>query len=72
MVLMTAATSALTPNMILHLMNEYHMDMTTGSNIMFIWSAVTHISPVVWAFMVDSLVGRFQMIGLGSVATLVE
>ncbi|KAF3633446.1 putative chaperone protein dnaJ 10-like [Capsicum annuum] len=38
---MTVATTALTPNMILYLMNEYHMDMTTGSNIMFIWSAVT-------------------------------
>lgn len=66
-----AATSALTPNMILYLMNEYHMDMTTGSNIIYIWSAVTNIAPVVGAFMADSFVGRFQMIGLGSVVTLV-
>lgn len=68
---MNAATSALTPNMILYLMNEYHMDMTTGSNIIYIWSAVTNIAPVVGAFMADSYVGRFQMIGLGSVVTLV-
>ncbi|KAJ8539613.1 hypothetical protein K7X08_013865 [Anisodus acutangulus] len=68
--LMNAATSALTPNMILYLMNEYHMDMTTGSNILYIWSAVTNIAPVVGAFMADSFVGRFQMIGLGSVVTL--
>ncbi|XP_016550050.1 protein NRT1/ PTR FAMILY 1.2 isoform X1 [Capsicum annuum] len=69
--LMNAALSALTPNMILYLMNEYHMDMTTGSNIMFIWSAATNFSPVVAAFMADAFVGRFQMIGLGSVVTLV-
>ncbi|PHT32606.1 hypothetical protein CQW23_28943 [Capsicum baccatum] len=68
---MTVATTALTPNMILYLMNEYHMDMTIGSNIMFIWSAVTNIAPVVGAFMADSLVGQFQMIELGSVVTLV-
>ncbi|KAF3681148.1 putative chaperone protein dnaJ 10-like [Capsicum annuum] len=70
-VLMNAATAALTPNMILYLMNEYHMDMTTGSNIIYIWSAVTNIAPVVGAFMADSFVGRFQTIGLGSVVTLV-
>ncbi|XP_060173589.1 protein NRT1/ PTR FAMILY 1.2-like isoform X3 [Lycium barbarum] len=69
--LMFAALSALTPNMILYLMNEYHMDMTTGSNILYIWSAVTNIVPVVGAFMADSFVGRFQMIGVGSVVTLV-
>ncbi|CAN4105139.1 unnamed protein product [Withania somnifera] len=69
--LMNAAASALTPNMILYLMNEYHMDMTTGSNILFIWSAVTNIAPVVGAFMADSFVGRFQMMGLGSVVTFV-
>ncbi|PHT32601.1 hypothetical protein CQW23_28938 [Capsicum baccatum] len=70
MALMNAALSALTPNMILYLMNEYHMDMTTGSNIMFIWSAATDFAPVVAAFMADAYVGRFQMIGLGSVVTL--
>ncbi|KAK6773001.1 hypothetical protein RDI58_028239 [Solanum bulbocastanum] len=69
--LTNAATSALTPNMILYLMNEYHIDMTTGSNIIYMWSAVTNIAPVVGAFMADSFVGRFQMIGLGSVVTLV-
>ncbi|KAJ8539612.1 hypothetical protein K7X08_013864 [Anisodus acutangulus] len=69
--LMHVATSALSPNMIMYLMNEYHMNMTTGSNIIYIWSAVTNIAPVVGAFMADSFVGRFQMIGLGSVVTLV-
>ncbi|XP_060173580.1 protein NRT1/ PTR FAMILY 1.2-like isoform X2 [Lycium barbarum] len=69
--LMFVALSALTPNMILYLMDEYHMDMTTGSNILYIWSAVTNIAPVVGAFMADSFVGRFQMIGLGSVVTVV-
>ncbi|XP_009787108.1 protein NRT1/ PTR FAMILY 1.2 [Nicotiana sylvestris] len=69
--LMNAATNALTPNLILYLMNEYHMDMTTGSNILYIWSATTNIAPVLAAFLADSFVGRFKMIGLGSVVTLV-
>lgn len=68
---MNAATNALTPNLILYLMNEYHMDMTTGSNILYIWSATTNIAPVLAAFLADSFVGRFKMIGLGSVVTLV-
>ncbi|PHU01342.1 hypothetical protein BC332_31129 [Capsicum chinense] len=70
MFLVITATSALTPNMILYLMNEYHMDVITGSNIINTWSAVTNIAPVVVAFIADSFVGRFQTIGLGSVVTL--
>ncbi|KAF3683279.1 hypothetical protein FXO37_01969 [Capsicum annuum] len=71
MTLMNMALTALTPNLILYLMNEYHMDMVTGSNMLFIWSAVANIAPVAAAIMADSFVGRFHMIGLGSVVTLV-
>ncbi|PHU01345.1 hypothetical protein BC332_31132 [Capsicum chinense] len=69
--LMNMAVSGLTPNLILYLMNEYHMDMVTGTNMLFFMSAFANIAPVAAAIMADSFVGRFHMIGLGSVVTLV-
>ncbi|KAM3289419.1 protein NRT1/ PTR FAMILY 1.2-like [Capsicum chacoense] len=69
--LMGMAVSGLTPNLILYLMNEYHMDMVTGTNMLFFMSAFANIAPVAAAIMADSFVGRFHMIGLGSVVTLV-
>ncbi|CAK9166097.1 unnamed protein product [Ilex paraguariensis] len=61
------ASYGLTPNMILYLMREYHMEMATGSNILFLWSAATNFLPVVGALLADSLMGRFWMIAFGSV-----
>ncbi|KAF3618253.1 putative chaperone protein dnaJ 10-like [Capsicum annuum] len=69
--LMNMGLLSLAPNLILYLMNEYHMDMVTGSNMLFIWSAVSNIAPVAAAIMADSFVGRFHMIGLGSVVSVV-
>lgn len=60
------AIYALTPDMILYLMKEYHMDMASGSNVLYLWSAALNFTPVIGALMADSFVGRFQMIGLGS------
>ncbi|GFS44906.1 major facilitator superfamily protein [Actinidia rufa] len=65
------ASFGLLPNMILYLMNEYHMDMATGSNIIFFWSAATNFLPVIGAVIADSSVGRFRMIGFGSIISLV-
>lgn len=61
------ASSAVAADMIVYLMREYHMDMASGSNLIYFWSAVTNFAPVIGAFMADSSVGRFQMIGFGSV-----
>ncbi|KMT18018.1 hypothetical protein BVRB_2g032120 [Beta vulgaris subsp. vulgaris] len=41
--------------------------MTTGSNIIFLWSAATNFTPILGAFLADSYVGRFWMIALGSI-----
>ncbi|XP_019197140.1 PREDICTED: protein NRT1/ PTR FAMILY 1.2-like isoform X2 [Ipomoea nil] len=64
-------TSGLAPNMILYLMREYQMDMASGSNVLYWWSASSNITPVIGAFMADSFVGRFQIITMGSVISLV-
>nr|GME06302.1 protein NRT1/ PTR FAMILY 1.2-like [Ipomoea batatas] len=65
------ATIGLAPNMILYLMREYQMDMASGFNVLYWWSAASNITPVIGAFMADSFVGRFQIITLGSVIGLV-
>ncbi|KAK9683749.1 hypothetical protein RND81_10G162000 [Saponaria officinalis] len=65
-----AAYYGLQPNMILYLMGVYGLDMATGSNIIFLWSAATNFTPILGAFLADAYVGRFWMIGFGSVSTL--
>lgn len=64
------ANYGLSPNMTLYLMNQYHMEMTTTSNILFYWSAANNFTPVLGAIVADSYVGRFHMIGFGSVINL--
>ncbi|KAL8522049.1 hypothetical protein ACS0TY_012265 [Phlomoides rotata] len=64
------ATFALIANMILYLMEQYHMEMATASNILFLWSSATNLAPVVGAFIADSYSGRFYTIGFGSVIYL--
>lgn len=64
------ASFGLMPNMINYLMNEYHVDTATGSNLLFLWSAATNFMPLIGAFMADSSVGRFPMIGFGCIVSL--
>ncbi|XP_019197050.1 PREDICTED: protein NRT1/ PTR FAMILY 1.2-like [Ipomoea nil] len=69
--LMNMVPIALSANMIVYLMKEYHMDMASGTNFIYIWSALSNFAPVIGAFMADSFVGRFQMIGIGCFFSLV-
>ncbi|KAH6792330.1 Major facilitator superfamily protein [Perilla frutescens var. hirtella] len=64
------ATFGLSPNMTLYLMNDYHMEMTTASNALFMWSAATNFMPLIGAFIADSFLGRFHTIGFGSIICL--
>ena len=65
------ASFGLLPNMIKYLMNEYHMSMVAGTNLISIWSAATNFLPVVGAFIADSFAGRYPVIGVGSLISLV-
>ncbi|KAJ9168308.1 hypothetical protein P3X46_019851 [Hevea brasiliensis] len=64
------ASFGLLPNMILYLTREYRLEAATGANILFFWSAATNLMPIIGAFLADSYVGRFPMIGFGSVVSL--
>ena len=64
------ASYGLSPNMILYLMRDYHMEMSSGSNLLFFWSASTNFMPVLGVFLADSFVGRFPMIGFESILSL--
>lgn len=61
------ASFGVTPNMTLYLMGQYHMEMTAASTLLFYWSAASSFMPVIGAILADSYVGRFYMIGFGSV-----
>lgn len=71
MAFVSMTTSALAADMIKYLMGEYHMDMVSGSNLIYFWYALTYIVPVTGAVLADSLMGRFQVIGIASIIGLV-
>ncbi|KAJ9167836.1 hypothetical protein P3X46_019428 [Hevea brasiliensis] len=57
-------------NMILYLQNEYNLSSATGANILFIWAATSYFTPIIGAFVSDSYLGRFRVIVLGTVVSL--
>ncbi|KAL5850461.1 hypothetical protein ACOSQ4_008474 [Xanthoceras sorbifolium] len=64
------ASFGLSPNMILYLTREYNMENSRASNVILLWSAATNFLPVVGAIVADSYVGRYPMIGFGSITSL--
>lgn len=65
------ASVGLRANMILYLKNEYHFSTATGANIMFLWGAISGFMPTVGAFLSDSYLGRFRVIAIGSIISLI-
>ncbi|XP_015885213.3 protein NRT1/ PTR FAMILY 1.2 [Ziziphus jujuba] len=59
----------LQPDMILYLTGEYGMRAATSATINFLWSAATDFTPIVGAFIADSYVGRYPMIGFGCIVS---
>ncbi|KAM1072600.1 hypothetical protein FF1_017842 [Malus domestica] len=64
------ASFGLQANMILYLVFEYHFDAATGSSILFLWSALSNFTPIIGAFLADSLWGRFHVISMGIIVSL--
>ncbi|XP_052200354.1 protein NRT1/ PTR FAMILY 1.2-like [Diospyros lotus] len=64
------AAVGLFANMILYLRNEYHLSTVTSINILFVWNAVSSFLPIFGAFFSDSYLGRFKVIGIGTIITL--
>ncbi|TYG75923.1 hypothetical protein ES288_D03G071800v1 [Gossypium darwinii] len=61
---------AVVPNMILYLIKDYHMSVAKGTNILFYWQAATNFTPILAAFVADSYLGRFLIIGFASICSL--
>ncbi|KAL7619116.1 hypothetical protein Lser_V15G01863 [Lactuca serriola] len=64
------ASYGLTPNMIFYLMEVYHMEAVTGTSILSVWSALSNGLSIFGAFMADSYLGRFRVIAIGSLTSL--
>ncbi|KAG9156052.1 hypothetical protein Leryth_012122 [Lithospermum erythrorhizon] len=64
------ASFGLTPNMIIYLMNDYHLDAATGSSIIYLWSALSNSLSIFGAVTADSYFGRFWVICFGSISSL--
>ncbi|KAE8677824.1 hypothetical protein F3Y22_tig00111495pilonHSYRG00057 [Hibiscus syriacus] len=60
------ATTGITPNLIVYLTREFGMETAKAANIIFFWSAATNFTPIIGAFLADSYLGKYWMIGLGS------
>ncbi|XP_044464853.1 protein NRT1/ PTR FAMILY 1.2-like [Mangifera indica] len=64
------ASVGLQANMILYLTKEYHMSSAAGTNVLFLWSAIANFMPTIGAFLSDSYLGRFRVIALGTLISL--
>ncbi|XP_042496954.1 protein NRT1/ PTR FAMILY 1.1-like isoform X2 [Macadamia integrifolia] len=64
------ASYGLMPNMIFYLMKEYNLNAATGTTILLLWSATSNAFAIVGAFLSDSYLGRFRVIVLGSISSL--
>ncbi|CAL0331029.1 unnamed protein product [Lupinus luteus] len=57
-------------NMILYLLNEYHLEPSTAAIVIFLWNAFSNFMPIFGAFISDSCLGRFRVIAWGTVIEL--
>ncbi|KAL7248934.1 hypothetical protein ACSBR1_011167 [Camellia fascicularis] len=64
------ASIGLSPNMVFYLMNDYNMELATTSIILSLWSALSNGLAIVGAMLADSCLGRFRVIALGSISSL--
>ncbi|GMY38363.1 protein NRT1/ PTR FAMILY 1.2-like [Fagus crenata] len=64
------ASYGLMPNMIFYLMEGYQMQVVSATNILFLWSATSNTMAIFGAFLSDSYLGRFRVISLGSISSL--
>ncbi|XAR70864.1 hypothetical protein NMG60_11027898 [Bertholletia excelsa] len=64
------ASTALMPNMIFYLLKFYDFDAVSASVVLALWSALSNGLAIVGAFLADSYLGRFRVITLGSISSL--
>ncbi|GMN50564.1 hypothetical protein TIFTF001_019724 [Ficus carica] len=64
------ASIGLLANMITYLITEYHLDVATGVSILQMLGAIANFMPMIGASLSDSYLGRFRVIALGTITTL--
>ncbi|CAK7353258.1 unnamed protein product [Dovyalis caffra] len=64
------ASFGLSTNMILYLTGDYGMDAADGAQLLFFYSAAASFLPILGAFLADTYVGRYRMIGFGCFASV--
>lgn len=47
------------------------MDVVRATTVLFLWNAIANFMPILGAFLSDSYLGRFRVIALGTVVTLI-
>lgn len=65
-----AASVGLLPNMILYLTRVYGLETASAANAIFLWQAASNFTPIIGAYLADSYVGRYRMIGFGCIVSL--
>lgn len=65
-----AASFGLLPNMILYLTRVYGLETASAANAIFLWQAASNFTPIIGAYLADSYVGRYRMIGFGCIVSL--
>lgn len=58
-------------NMIIYLTMDYHMGKANAASFLFLWGAVGNFLVLPAAFITDSYLGRFRVIGIGSIISLI-
>ncbi|XP_012846426.1 PREDICTED: protein NRT1/ PTR FAMILY 1.2-like [Erythranthe guttata] len=64
------ASYGLIPNMILYLITVYHFSAADATTILFVWGAISNFMPIFGAFLSDSYFGRFLVISIATLTTL--
>ncbi|CAL0323096.1 unnamed protein product [Lupinus luteus] len=64
------ASYGIMPNMILYLKNDYNMAIVNATNLLYTWSAISNILSIFGAFLSDAYFGRFLVIFIGSISSL--
>ncbi|KAL5722551.1 hypothetical protein ACHQM5_006060 [Ranunculus cassubicifolius] len=64
------ATIGLLANFMVYLLNVYHLDQVTATNISNIWSGTTNFAPLIGAYVSDAYLGKFKTIAIASVGSL--
>ncbi|KAI4297064.1 hypothetical protein L6164_036972 [Bauhinia variegata] len=64
------AVSGFVANLMVYLLRVLNLDQVSASNINNLWNGLTHLAPLVGAFISDGYVGRFWTIAFSSFASL--